>query len=206
MNATTASVVGTPRCAAKKASISSGAIFQPYFSTKARSEPIRVARARRTQLPLRLGGWKPPLHRRAVALSAALPYHEMPRLANCAARMPMTMVSWLSETNLPRTAAGETSAMYMGEMFEARPMPTPPRSRKTTNHAKRSASAVPMPVARKSSAGKDQQPLAAEAVGQSAGDHRPEQTAHQRATVGPPAERSRSAGRSAFRRTAWPRR
>ena len=44
------------------------------------------------------------------------------QLTTCASRIPTTMANWLSETSLPRRCAGEISAMYMGEMPEARPM------------------------------------------------------------------------------------
>ena len=44
----------------------------------------------------------------------------------------MTMVSWLIDTSRPRTAAGATSAMYIGERFDARPMATPPSIRQAT--------------------------------------------------------------------------
>ena len=67
----------------------------------------------------------------------------MSQLTTWAARMPMTMVSWLIETSRPRMAAGAISAMYMGERFEARPMATPPRMRQATKTVKLGASAVP---------------------------------------------------------------
>ncbi len=70
----------------------------------------------------------------------------MSQLTSWAARMPMTMVSWLTETNLPRIEAGEISAMYMGERFEARPMATPPRRRFPMKNEKLGARAVMMPV------------------------------------------------------------
>ena len=38
------------------------------------------------------------------------------------------MVSWLTETSRPRIWAGDISAMYMGEMAEASPIPNPPTS------------------------------------------------------------------------------
>jgi hypothetical protein len=60
-----------------------------------------------------------------------------------AARIPITMVSWLIDTNRPRAWAGEISAMYMGERLEANPMPTPPSNRNTLNHAKLHARPVP---------------------------------------------------------------
>ena len=45
---------------------------------------------------------------------------------------------------LTATPAGETSAMYIGERFEATPMPTPPIQRAILNESKLQANAVPM--------------------------------------------------------------
>ncbi len=36
------------------------------------------------------------------------------------------MANWFHETSMPRTSEGATSPMYMGQMAEARPTPTPP--------------------------------------------------------------------------------
>ena len=55
----------------------------------------------------------------------------MSQLVICAPRMPSTMVIWLSDTSLPLTRAGATSAMYMGDRPEATPMPMPPKKRAT---------------------------------------------------------------------------
>ena len=57
----------------------------------------------------------------------------MSQFTTCASRMPMTMVSWLIDTSLPRTCAGATSAIYMGDRFDANPMAVPPTMRHTTN-------------------------------------------------------------------------
>src|SRR5215470_15449307 len=57
--------------------------------------------------------------------------------------MPITIASWLRETSLPRTCAGATSAMYIGERFEARPIATPPASRHRTKLLKVLAAAIP---------------------------------------------------------------
>ena len=65
------------------------------------------------------------------------------QLTTCAAKMPMTMVSWLSDTSLPRTDVGATSAIYMGESPEAMPMAMPPRKRTTRNPWKWSKAPVP---------------------------------------------------------------
>ena len=50
------------------------------------------------------------------------------QLVICAARMPMTIVSWLSDTSLPRICVGATSAMYIGDRPDAIPIPTPLRN------------------------------------------------------------------------------
>ena len=68
------------------------------------------------------------------------------QLMNCAARMPMTMVSWLIATRRPRAAAGAISAMYMGERFDARPIATPPSMRQATKIPKLVAIALPSDV------------------------------------------------------------
>jgi len=39
----------------------------------------------------------------------------MSQFTICAAKIPMTIVNWLSETSRPRQGAGLTSAMYVGE-------------------------------------------------------------------------------------------
>ena len=73
----------------------------------------------------------------------------MRQLTTWASRTPTTMVSWLMETSLPRIAAGATSAMYMGERFEARPMATPPSMRHAMKTEKLSAKALPSEVTAK---------------------------------------------------------
>src|SRR5690554_696875 len=40
-------------------------------------------------------------------------------------RIPRTMANWYMATNFPLTAGGDTSDKYIGEMFEAIPIPTP---------------------------------------------------------------------------------
>ena len=70
----------------------------------------------------------------AVAPSETL--SAISQLTICAPRMPTTIVSWLIVTSLPRQAAGLTSAMYVGDTFEAMPIATPPIMRKTTNVVK----------------------------------------------------------------------
>src|SRR4030042_1729007 len=57
-------------------------------------------------------------------------------------RMPMTIVSWLVTTSRPRICAGATSAIYIGDRLEARPMATPPRIRNETNQLKLDAQPV----------------------------------------------------------------
>ena len=39
------------------------------------------------------------------------------------------MANWFHETSMPRTSEGATSPMYMGQMADARPTPTPPMTR-----------------------------------------------------------------------------
>ena len=54
----------------------------------------------------------------------------------CAPRIPSTMVSWLSDTSLPRMWLGATSAMYIGDRPEAMPMAMPPTNRAARNALK----------------------------------------------------------------------
>src|ERR1019366_5288884 len=74
------------------------------------------------------------------------------QLMYCAAKMPMTMVSWLMETSLPRICAGAISAIYIGERFDARPMATPPSIRQATKIVKFDANALPREVTANKSA------------------------------------------------------
>src|ERR1039457_3899288 len=74
------------------------------------------------------------------------------QLRYCAAKMPMTMVSWLMETSLPRICAGAISAIYIGERLDARPMATPPKMRHAMKMVKLLASALPREVTAKTSA------------------------------------------------------
>ena len=89
----------------------------------------------------------------------------------------MTMVSWLIDTSLPRIEAGAISAMYIGDRFEARPIPTPPASRLSTKSVNDPARAVPM-TKHEYQTRQDQQPFAAEPVGQ-----RPERIAPPRQPI-----------------------
>ncbi len=72
----------------------------------------------------------------------------------CASRIPTTIVSWLIDTSRPRNCAGATSAMYMGDRFDARPMATPPSIRHATKMVKSGASAFPIEVPAKRKAEK----------------------------------------------------
>ena len=72
----------------------------------------------------------------------------------------MTIVSCWIDTNFPRTDAGETSAMYIGERLEARPIPNPPSQRKPLNAMKSQANAVPIAEDGEQQARQNQQPLA----------------------------------------------
>jgi len=61
-----------------------------------------------------------------------------------ARRMPITMVSWLMETSLPRRDAGDTSDIYIGDTDDASPMPNPPQILKNTNHVNDPDAPVPI--------------------------------------------------------------
>ena len=97
----------------------------------------------------------------------------------------MTMVSWLMETSLPRIRAGAISAIYIGERLDARPMATPPSIRQQIKIEKVARQRVAERSAGKQERGKNQQPLASEFVAQRAGHQRADETADERATVGP---------------------
>ena len=58
--------------------------------------------------------------------------------------MPVVMASMLTATSEPRTLAGTSSAMYMGEMNEAIPMPIPLATRATISQPTVGANAVPI--------------------------------------------------------------
>ena len=53
------------------------------------------------------------------------------------------MVSWLSDTSLPLTEAGATSAIYIGDSPEAMPIAMPPKKRITRNGVNVSNAPVP---------------------------------------------------------------
>ena len=76
----------------------------------------------------------------------------MSQLTICAARMPITMVSWLTATSRPRRWAGATSAMYIGDRFDAMPIATPPAIRQVTKAANEPAQPVSTDDAANSSA------------------------------------------------------
>ena len=57
--------------------------------------------------------------------------------------MPETMANWFSETSRPRMRKGAISAIYMGDVIEAAPMPMPPMKRKTMNSTRVRGKAVP---------------------------------------------------------------
>lgn len=56
--------------------------------------------------------------------------------------MPVVMASMLTATSEPRTFAGTSSAMYIGEMNEAMPMPTPLATLAAISHPTVGANAV----------------------------------------------------------------
>ena len=68
------------------------------------------------------------------------------QFTTCAESRPMTIVSWLIDTSCPRMARGATSAMYIGERFDASPMATPPVRRHARNTGNEFAAPVPIDV------------------------------------------------------------
>jgi hypothetical protein len=108
------------------------------------------------------------------------------QLMTCASKMPTTMVSWLMETSLPRICAGATSAIYMGERFDASPMATPPKHPPADEDGKvASASALPSEVTANRNADRISSRLRPELVAQRAGHQRADEAADERATVRP---------------------
>ena len=99
---------------------------------KAAAGTVSAQNIQRQPISMFQGSICPPMSGRAIA-----------QLAICAARMPSTIVIWLRLTSRPRTSEGDTSAMYIGEMADARPMPTPPTRRAMQNSQK----LLKMPVA-----------------------------------------------------------
>ena len=98
--------------------------------------------------------------------------------------MPKTMLNCVMATSRPRYAAGEISAMYIGETTEAPPIARPPMNRKNRNEAQFHGNAQPSAETKYSTAIDDQH--------------------------GPPAEACRPAGpprssRRSCRSARWPR-
>ena len=62
--------------------------------------------------------------------------------------MPPTMAIWFTATIRPRMCAGVISAIYIGVVIDAMPMPTPPRNRNRMNIWMSFGIAVPMAEAR----------------------------------------------------------
>ena len=54
----------------------------------------------------------------------------------------MTMVSWLIATIRPRKGAGETSAMYIGDIIDAIPTPIPATKRNAINKVRLAEKAI----------------------------------------------------------------
>ena len=71
-----------------------------------------------------------------VSMVLSMTGSAMSQLVICAAKIPSTMVSWLSDTRRPRIFVGATSAIYIGDNPEAMPMPMPPKKRATRNRLK----------------------------------------------------------------------
>jgi hypothetical protein len=65
-------------------------------------------------------------------------------LVKNAAEIPTTILSWLKETNRPRIAGGDVSAMYMGAIINEAPTPNPPIILATTRKTKLGAKADKM--------------------------------------------------------------
>ena len=61
--------------------------------------------------------------------------------------MPLVIASMLTATNEPRTFAGTSSAIYIGEINEAMPMPIPLTILAAINQLTVGARAVPMALA-----------------------------------------------------------
>ena len=89
------------------------------------------------------------------------------------------MASWYTAISPPRSLAGEISAMYSGESIDAMPMPVPPTSRAATRCHGSRGMADPIAQSVNSTADKEQDLLAAEAVAQRAGNRRADQAADQ---------------------------
>ena len=115
----------------------------------------------------------------------AAPVSAIRQLTNCAARMPITMVSWLIATSRPRICAGAISAMYIGR--EVRGQADGHAAQHAPDHE--DGEGLRQPVADRGDGeqerGQDEQPLASELVAQRAGHQRAEEAADQGATVGP---------------------
>ena len=128
-------------------------ISQRGLSGTAREERKKMTEGSVTAVNIqRQAYW--PFHERRMASAVASGdiFCAMSQLTTCAARMPMTMVNWLSETRRPRHGAGLTSAMYMGAMLEAMPMAMPPTMRQATNAVKEYAHPVSREETAKSTA------------------------------------------------------
>ena len=83
------------------------------------------------------------IQRQARSMFQAVSSLTNSQLTICAPRMPTTMVSWLSDTSLPLTEAGATSAIYIGDNPEAMPIAMPPKKRITRNGVNVSNAPVP---------------------------------------------------------------
>ncbi len=67
-------------------------------------------------------------------------------LVSCAARTPNAIVNWFIATSLPLIWAGDISAIYTGDTFEAMPMPIPPIILKIINEVNELKAPVPRDV------------------------------------------------------------
>ena len=82
--------------------------------------------------------------------------------------MPVVMASMLTATSEPRTFAGTSSAMYMGEMNEAMPMPMPLATRGADQPADRRCESRADRAQGEDDAGEDDHPATPEPAGQGA--------------------------------------
>ena len=94
------------------------------------------------------------------------------QLITWASRMPITIVSWLIDTSLPRIAAGATSAMYRGERFDARPIADPAQQPVGHEDRERPREGRAQRRDREQHGRQDQQPLPPEPVAERPGEHR----------------------------------
>ena len=92
--------------------------------------------------------------------------------------MPVVMASMFTATSAPRTFAGTSSAMYIGEIKEAMPIASPLTIIPAINQATVGARAVPSALAVKIQARQDDQFAASKAVREDPSSSRSDYSAH----------------------------